>query len=82
MIMSSRVVKWGGGAGILAAALLILSAIIYQIAPGEGIVDTSTEYLYRTVVVLAYLAIVVAVLGIHALHRGIAAMVGWEQLAP
>jgi hypothetical protein len=70
MIMSSRVVKWGGGAGILAAALLILSAIIYQIAPGEGIVDTSTEYLYRSVVVLAYLAIVVAVLGIHALHRG------------
>jgi len=70
MIMSSNVVKWGGRAGILAAALLVLTAIINQIAPVEGIVDTSTEYFYRAVAVLAYVAIVFAVLGIHALHRG------------
>jgi hypothetical protein len=68
--MSSKVVKWGGGAGILAAALLVLSAIINQIAPIEGIVDTSSEYFYRAVTVLAYVAIIVAVLGIHALHAG------------
>jgi hypothetical protein len=74
--MSSSVVKWGGGAGILAAALLVLSAIIYQIAPGEGIVDTSNEYFYRAVTVLAYLAVIVVILGIHALHRG-SSRYGW-----
>jgi hypothetical protein len=68
--MSSGVVKWGGGAGILAAALFVLSAIINQIAPVDRIVDTSSEYLYRAVTVGAYLAVIVAVLGIHALHRG------------
>lgn len=68
--MSSSVVKWGGGAGILAAALLVLSAIINQIAPVEGIVDTPSEYFYRAVAVLAYVATIVAVLGIHALHAG------------
>lgn len=68
--MSSKVVKWGGGAGILAAALLVLSAIINQIAPVEGIVDTSSEYFYRAVTLGAYVAAIVAVLGIHALHRG------------
>jgi hypothetical protein len=68
--MSSSVVKWGAAAGILAAALLVLSAIINQIAPIEGIVDTSSEYFYRAVMVLAYVAVIVAVLGIHALHAG------------
>jgi hypothetical protein len=68
--MSLKVVKWGGGAGILAAALLVFSAIINQIAPVEGIVDTSSEYFYRAVTVGAYVAVIVAVLGIHALHRG------------
>jgi hypothetical protein len=68
--MSSSVVKWGGGAGILAAALLVLSAIINQIAPVEGIVDTPSEYFYRAVAALAYVATIVAVLGIHALHAG------------
>jgi hypothetical protein len=76
MIMSSSFVKWGGGAGILTAGLFVLSAIINQIAPGEGIIDTSSEYFYRAVTVLAYLAVIVAILGIHALHRG-SSRYGW-----
>lgn len=68
--MSSGVVKWGGGAAILAAVLLVLSAIIDQIAPVEGIIDAPSEYLHRAVLALAYVAITVAILGIHALHRG------------
>jgi hypothetical protein len=74
--MSSSFVKWGGGAGILTAGLFVLSAIINQIAPGEGIIDTSSEYFYRAVTVLAYLAVIVAILGIHALHRG-SSRYGW-----
>jgi len=68
--MSSSVVKWGGLAGLAAAMLLILSAILNQVAPVEGVVDTTNEYIYRAVVVLAYIGIIIAVVGIHALHRG------------
>lgn len=70
MIMSSTMVKWGGAAGIAAAGLLILSALLNQLSPGEGIVDTPSEYLYRGVVVLAYVGVIIAVLGIHSLHAG------------
>jgi hypothetical protein len=63
--MSSKV-KWGGIAGLTAAALLIMSAILNQMSPGP-----SASNLYLDVVVLAaYLAVIVAVLGIHALHSG------------
>jgi hypothetical protein len=70
MIMPSSVVKWGGLAGLAAGVLLILSAILNQVAPVEGVVDTSSEYIYRAIAVLAYIGIIAAVLGIHALHRG------------
>ena len=67
--MSTNVVRAGGLAGIAAAVLFILSAIIKQVAPAEGIVGTGSEYLDRVVVILAYIAVIVAVLGIHALHK-------------
>jgi len=70
MIMPSSVVKWGGLAGLAAGVLLILSAILNQAVPVEGVVDTSSVYIYRAIAVLAYIGIIVAVLGIHALHRG------------
>jgi hypothetical protein len=63
--MSSKV-KWGGIAGLAAAALLIMSAILNQMSPGSA-----AGNLYLDVVVLAaYIAVIVAVLGIHALHSG------------
>ena len=63
--MSSKV-KWGGIAGLAAAALLIISAILNQMRPGYA-----ANNLYLNVVVLAaYIAVIVAVLGIHALHSG------------
>ena len=67
--MASSVVKWGGAAGLVSAGLLILSAVVNQITPGEGLVDSPAEYLYRAVVVLAYIGVIIAVLGIHSLHR-------------
>ena len=63
--MSSKV-KWGGIAGLAAAALLIISAILNQMSPGTA---ASNLYLY-VVVLAAYIAVIVAVLGIHALHSG------------
>ena len=67
--MSSRI-KWGGIAGIAAAALFIVSAILEQLSPLQRIYDSVASYLYLGFVVAAYIAVIVAVLGIHALHSG------------
>jgi Co/Zn/Cd efflux system component len=66
--MSSNVTR-GGIAGVVAAALLILSAILNQLSPVQRTYST-TSYLYLAVVLIAYIAVIVAVLGIHALHSG------------
>jgi hypothetical protein len=67
--MSSKV-KWGGIAGVAAAAFLILSAILYLLSPVQRTYDTVTSYLYLGVTLAAYIAVIVALLGIHALHSG------------
>jgi hypothetical protein len=54
----------------VAAALLILSAIFYQLNPVQRTYDSATSYLYLGVGLAAYIAVIVAVLGIHALHSG------------
>lgn len=68
-IMLSKI-KWGGIAGITAAALFILSAILNQLSPVQGSYDSAASYLYLAVVLAAYLAVIGAVVGIHALHSG------------
>jgi len=67
--MSSKI-KSGGIAGVVAAALLILSAIVYQLNPVQRTYDSATSYLYLGVGLAAYIAVIVALLGIHALHSG------------
>jgi hypothetical protein len=67
--MSSKI-KSGGIAGVVASALLILSAILYQLNPVQRTYDSATSYFYLGVVLAAYIAVIVAVLGIHALHSG------------
>jgi hypothetical protein len=69
MIMSSTV-RWGGIAGVVAAALLVLSAILNQLSPIKTTYDSATSYLYLAAVFVAYVAVLVALLGIHAMHRG------------
>jgi hypothetical protein len=67
--MSSKI-KSGGIAGVVATGLLILSAILYQLNPVQRTYDSATSYLYLGVTLAAYIAVIVAVLGIHALHSG------------
>jgi hypothetical protein len=56
-------------AGILAAALLILSAILTQVAtPGTTLV-TTTDYVQQVVRATAFIAVLVAVVGVHGRHR-------------
>jgi hypothetical protein len=63
--MSAKV-AWGGIAGLAASVLLIISAILNQMSRGSG---ASSLYL-NVVVLVAYIAVIVAVLGIQALHSG------------
>ena len=63
-------IKWGGIAGIAAAALFIISAILDQLNPLQRTYDSTASYIYLGVVVAAYIGVIIAVLGIHALHSG------------
>jgi hypothetical protein len=63
--MSAKV-TWGGIAGLAAAVLLIISAILNQMSRGSG---ASSLYL-NVVVLIANIAVIIAVLGIQALHSG------------
>jgi uncharacterized membrane protein len=54
----------------VAAALLVLSAILNQVSPVQTTYDSAASYLYLVVIVAAYVAVLVALLGIHAAHRG------------
>ena len=69
MTTSSKI-KSGGIAGVVAAAVLILSAILYQLNPVQRTYDSATSYLYLGLGLAAYIAVIIAVLGIHALHSG------------
>ena len=63
-------IKSGGIAGVVTAGLLILSTILYKLNPVQRTYDSATSYLYVGVGLAAYIAVIVAVLGIHALHSG------------
>lgn len=60
--------RTGGFAGLSAAGLLVLSAVLYAISPVDG--EPDTWRVYQTVVLAAYLAVLGAIAGIHAAHRG------------
>ena len=81
--MSERAVKSGGLAGVLAGGLFIVTAIIDMVAPIDAVYDSPNEYLYLTVSTVAFLAVVVAVVGVWALKsrtdrlRRLAAVATW-----
>ena len=66
----SSMVKWGGIAGLVAAALLIVSAVLNQMNPVQQTYGSAVSYLYLGVAVAAYIAVIVALLAIHGLHAG------------
>jgi hypothetical protein len=68
--MITSKVKRGGIAGLVAAALWITSAILNQVSPVLRTYDSTANYIYLGVTVAANVAVIVAVLGIHALHSG------------
>jgi hypothetical protein len=75
--MSSKL-TWGGIAGLATAVLLIMSAILNQMSPGAA-----GSNLYLDVVVLvAYIAVIVAVLGIMPCTAGSPGTADWGPPEP
>ena len=60
----------GRDSGRGGSCALILSAVLYQLNPVQRTYDSAASYVYLGVGLAAYIAIIVAVLGIHALHSG------------
>lgn len=69
--MSSNVVRWGGLAGVVAAVMWVLTAILIILASPQRISFSSfSDYLLQIVLLAAYAGTLVAILGLHTLHSG------------
>ena len=66
--VSSSMIRWGGLAGVFAAVMFVVSFIINQLAPVQRTYDSSSDYLHQVVVLMAYVGVLVAILGLHALQ--------------
>jgi len=61
--------RLGGTAGVAAAALLVLTTILTQMAPIGSHYKSTTDYLHQVVLALAYAAVLVTLVGAHARQR-------------
>src|SRR5215216_4699639 len=69
--MSSQMVRWGGLAGLAAAVVFLVAAIVNLISPYQrGTFDSFSDYLYQLLVTVAFALIAVAIAGLHALQSG------------
>ena len=81
--MSVGTVKRGGLAGVLAAALFVICAVIDTVAPIDVVYDSPTEYAFLVASTVAFLAVVVSVVGVWALKartgrlRRLATVAAW-----
>jgi hypothetical protein len=66
--VSSSMIRWGGLAGVFAAAMFVVSFTINQLAPVQRVYDSSSDYLHQVVVLTAYAGALVAIVGLHALQ--------------
>ena len=67
--LSSSATKRGGAAGVLAAALFVLSTILAQVAPTGTSYESATDYVHEILLIGAFVGAMVAIFGLHALHR-------------
>lgn len=69
-MVNTAMVRRGGWAGLVAAALLVLNTVLSQFALVGTEYRSPSAHLQQVLLVLAYAAVVVAVLGLHARHYG------------
>jgi hypothetical protein len=67
--LSSSATKRGGAAGVSAAALFVLSTILTQVAPTGVRYVGPTAYVHELVVIGAFVGAMLAIFGLHVLHR-------------
>jgi hypothetical protein len=70
--VSSNVVRWGGLAGVVAAVMWVLMAILIILLamPQRVSLNSFSDYLLQIVLLVAYGGTLVAILGLHTLHSG------------
>ena len=66
--MSSKVVRWGGVAGLLAAAMWLLSFILIQLTSLPRVFESFSDYLIEVVLLVGYAGTIGAIVGLHALQ--------------
>jgi hypothetical protein len=66
--MSSKVVRWGGMAGAVAAAMWLLSFILIQLTSLPKVFESFSDYLIEVVLLVGYAGTMGAILGLHALQ--------------
>ncbi|HEX6150311.1 hypothetical protein [Nocardioides sp.] len=59
----------GGTAGVVAAALFVLTTILTQLAPIGTEYESATDYLHQVALALAYVGVLIALVGLHARQR-------------
>jgi hypothetical protein len=67
--MSSNMVRWGGLAGLAAAVVFLLSAILTFISPPQGLPSSFSDYLLEAILVVAFVLTLVTIAGLHAAQR-------------
>src|SRR5215211_7935100 len=66
--MSSNVVRWGGVAGVVAAAMWVMSFILIQLTSLPRVFESFSDYLIEVVLLVGYAGTIGAIVGLHALQ--------------
>ena len=67
--MSSNVVRWGGLAGVVAAVMWVLSAILILLASPQRVSFNSfSDYLLQIILLVAYAGTLLTIVGLHTLQ--------------
>ena len=66
---TSNLVRWGGGAGVAAGVMFVLSTLLNLLAPQQqGVLNSFSDYLYAIILAVAFALPLVVIAGVHALH--------------
>lgn len=69
--MSSSMVRRGALAGLAAAVMFLVAAIVNLLSPYQrGVFDSFSDYLYQLLVTVAFALLAVAIAGLHGLQSG------------
>jgi hypothetical protein len=67
--MPSKLVRWGGLAALLAAAMYVGTGIVSLFAPQGPVFISFSDYLLEVMFVIALLGTLAAIAGLHALQK-------------